>query len=189
MDGGAGLDTAGYSGARANFKLTSTPTHWTVEDKSGAEGTDSLVAMERIQFKDLQLALDLDGNAGVVAQVIRGIFGAGFLKTKEYVGIGLQLVDGGMPIDELVNLAMSIPLVDQLAGSRSNRDIVQLLYKNVAGKLPTVAELDGLTGLLDSGAFTQNSLALLAVQHPWNTGSADLVGLASTGLEFVAPAG
>ncbi len=189
IDGGKGLDTAQYGATRSAYSVRKEATHWSVSDNSGAEGSDMLVAMERIQFKDLQVALDLDGNAGVVAQVIRGIFGANFLKTKEYVGIGLQLVDSGMPIAELVNLAMSIPLVDQLAGSRSNRDIVQLLYKNVAGKLPSAAELDGLAGLLDSGAFTQNSLALLAVQHPWNTSSVDLVGLASTGLEFIVPPG
>ena len=50
---------------------------------------------------------------------------------------------------------------------------------------PSAAELDGLTALLDSGAFTQQSLAVLACTHLLNTGSADLVGLTSSGIEYV----
>lgn len=189
IDGGTGIDTSVYVGARSNFKLTPVSTGWTVEDKAGGEGSDSLVAIERLQFKDMRVALDLDGNAGTVAQVIRAIFGAAYLKNKEYVGIGLQLFDSGMPVADLVSLALSIPLVDQLAGSHSNREIVQLLYKNVAGHAATADEIGGLTSLLDGGIYSQASLALLAVQHPWNTGSAELVGLAATGIEFLAPAG
>jgi hypothetical protein len=41
--------------------------------------------------------------------------------------------------------------------------------------------------MLDSGAHTQESLALLACQVDVNTQSVDLVGLADTGIEFVLP--
>ena len=118
-----------------------------------------------------------------MAKILRAVFGASALQNEQYAGIGLQLVDSGVSTADLVEMAMAA------GGVRSNRDVVNLLYKNVTGVQPTLQELNGLASLLDSGAYTQSSLALLAVEHPWNTTSADLVGLASTGLEFIVPAG
>jgi hypothetical protein len=183
IDGGDGIDTSMYLGSQSRYRLEKSATHWTVTDRTDVEGVDKLVNVERLQFGNLSLALDLDGNAGVVAQVIRGVFGASALKNEQYVGIGLQLVDSGVTTAELVDMALSV------VGTRSNRDLVNLLYKNVTGVQPTLQELNGLTSLLDGGVYTQSSLALLAVEHPWNTGSADLVGLAATGIEFVLPVG
>jgi serralysin len=185
IDGGDGIDTAKYDGARSRYRLERADTHWLHTDRNGGDGADRLVAVERIEYSNAKVAIDLDGNAGIVAQVVRGIFGGSALKIKEYVGIGLQLVDGGMSLEQLVSLALSTGEFTALAGSRSHRDVVKALYTNVAGKAPSTAELDGLTALLDQGQYTPDSLALLACTHPWNTGSADLVGLAATGIEYV----
>jgi serralysin len=183
IDGGDGIDTSVYVGSQSRYRLEKSTTHWTLTDRTDVEGVDKLVNVERLQFSNLSLALDLDGNAGVVAKILRAVFGASALQNEQYAGIGLQLVDSGVSTADLVEMAMAA------GGVRSNRDVVNLLYKNVTGVQPTLQELNGLASLLDSGAYTQSSLALLAVEHPWNTTSADLVGLASTGLEFIAPAG
>ncbi len=183
IDGGDGIDTSVYVGSQSRYRLEKSTTHWTLTDRTDVEGVDKLVNVERLQFSNLSLALDLDGNAGVVAKILRAVFGASALQNEQYAGIGLQLVDSGVSTADLVEMAMAA------GGVRSNRDVVNLLYKNVTGVQPTLQELNGLASLLDSGAYTQSSLALLAVEHPWNTTSADLVGLASTGLEFIVPAG
>lgn len=186
IDGGEGLDTVNYTaGNGSRYRLERADTHWLHTDRNASEGVDRLVDVERVVYSTSRIALDLDGHAGIVAQVIRGVLGAAALKTKETVGIGLQLVDAGTSLEDLVALALSTPQFEALAGSRSHRDVVAQLYTNVVGQAPSATELDGLAALLDSGAFTQQSLAVLACTHALNTGSADLVGLASSGIEYV----
>jgi hypothetical protein len=189
IDGGDGIDTAIYSGPRARYTLRQEATHWRVTDTTGADGSDWLVAVERLAFSDTHLALDLDGNAGDVAQIIRALFGKSFLSNKDFVGIGLQLADAGMAYDELVTLAVGTDLFAQLAGGRSNSAFVNHVYRNVVGVAPGAGDLAGLTGVLDAGIYTQASLALLAAQLDLNTASVDLVGLATSGIEFTPMGG
>ena len=71
IDGGAGLDTAVWSLASSNYELTLTSSGtggtggigntvtWQVKAKTGAEGTDTLANIERLQFADNFVALDL----------------------------------------------------------------------------------------------------------------------------------
>ena len=182
IDGGAGIDTAAYSGPRSAYTLATTPFGWSV--RSTAEGRDNLVAVERLSFADRSLALDLGGHAGSVAQIIRAIFGPSFLANRDFVGIGLQLFDGGTSYAEVVRLALGTDLFAQLAGGRSNEAFVNHVYRNVVGVLPTAGERSEYTGLIGSGAFTQASLAELACLIPLNAASVELVGLAATGIEF-----
>jgi transcription elongation GreA/GreB family factor len=55
INGGDGIDTAVYSGARASYTVTNNNNGtWTV---SGREGTDTLTAIEKIQFSDQTLTI------------------------------------------------------------------------------------------------------------------------------------
>ena len=187
LDGGPGLDTAHYSGARGTYLVSRAGSEWRVNDNRSTEGNDRLLAIERLDFSDIDVALDtgVEGHAGQVAQIIRGIFGAASLKVPQYVGIGLQLLDGGMGYAPLVQLAIDTDIFVRLAGSHSNRDFVNLVYKNVVGVAPGAADLAYYVALLDGGSFTQASLGVLACQHSLNTQSVELVGLVSTGIEYV----
>lgn len=185
IDGGKGIDTALFPGARGAYTVARAATQSTVKANDGQGGFDTLLAVERLQFADTRVALDLDGAAGTVAGVIRAVFGPQFLSTREFVGIGLDYADRGWTAAALVDLAMSIPLVGELAGSRNNLDVVKLLYRNVAGVTPGAAEAAPFVAMLDSGSHTQASLALLAAQHPGNTGSPELMGLQTSGIEFL----
>jgi hypothetical protein len=182
ISGGSGIDTAVYSGARSTYALTRSADGWTV--LSGAEGQDSLLGMERLRFADRSVALDLDGNAGSVAQIIRAVFGSVFLTNRDFVGIGLQLFDGGMSYSDVVQLAVGTDLFAQLAGGRSNEAFVNLVYRNVVGVAPSPDELNHFAGLISSGVYTQASLAELACTIELNAASVDLVGLAATGIDF-----
>ncbi|KFC70700.1 DUF4214 domain-containing protein [Massilia sp. LC238] len=74
VDGGAGLDTVVYNGARAGFMIERGVYGVSVTDKSGALGIDNLVNVERIQFGDTMVALDIDGSAGEVYRLYRAAF-------------------------------------------------------------------------------------------------------------------
>ncbi|MBH9576064.1 Ig-like domain-containing protein [Inhella proteolytica] len=184
IDGGAGIDTAVYAGARV--PLSRNTEGWTLS--AGSEGRDLLSQVERVQFANAHVALDLDGNAGSTAHILRALFGKDFLANPTFVGIGLQLFDAGAPYADVVRLALGTELFAQLAGGRSHSAFVQHVYKNVIGVAPSPTDLANFTALLDQGVYTQESLALLACQIEFNTQSVELVGLAASGLEFL-PAG
>jgi len=192
LDGGAGIDTARYTGLRASHVLTRDASAWQVSDATtGGDGRDRLVEVERIAFGDVSIALDTgrDGHAGEAAQILRALFGASSLANHAFAGIGLALLDDGMAYDTLVALALGTDVFAQLAGSRSNADFVRLVYRNVVGQDADASALAAFTGLLDSGATTQAQLAVLACRSDLNTGSVELVGLADTGLAYLPVGG
>jgi subtilisin-like proprotein convertase family protein len=185
LDGSTGVDTAVFDGPRSAFNAVRNQRGWNVEHKSGgAQGRDTVIDCERLLYDDIGLAYDLDGNAGYTAQIIRALFGKAFLGEEVYIGIGISLLDGGMSYADVVSLAIGTPLFESLAGSRSNTDFVELLWLNVMGSPVDANNLAYYRGLLDSGAMTQASLGLAACQTSFNTQSSDLLGLASSGIEY-----
>jgi len=185
IDGGAGIDTVVYLAARSAYGLARDSAGWTVA--AGGTDTDVLLSIERVRFADKAVAFDtaVDGHAGQVAQILRGLFGASSVSNPTFVGIGLGLRDQGMSYADIVALAIGTSVFEQLAGSRSNTDFVRLVYKNVIGSDAPPEALAQFVGLLDNGTYTQAALGLMACQIELNTQAVELVGLASTGLEFV----
>ncbi len=185
IDGGDGIDTSIYVGARPQYRIVKTDYGWTVSDSKLVAGTDRLTNVERLKFDNTHVALDLDGNAGMVAQIVRALFGKQFLTDKNVIGTGLVIADGGMGYADLVSLAIGTEAFAKVAGGRSNAAFVSTVYKNVVGTAPGAADLAMFVGLLDNGQHTQASLGLLAAQVGLNVQSVELVGLSNTGLEFL----
>lgn len=184
LHGGSGIDTAVYRGLRADFVLTRRADGWQLRDTRGAEGRDTLTGIERLQFGDSGLALDLDGHAGTVARLVGALFGPSALARSDLVGLGLALLDSGRSSSELAALAVGSDLFAQAAGSHSNADFVRLVYRNVVGTAPGDAELAHYVQLLDSGVTSQSALALMASETDLNAQRIDLAGLAEHGLAF-----
>lgn len=180
LDGGSGIDLASLAGARSAFTLQHRANGWLLLDNRGAEGRDLLYGIERLQFSDGLLALDLDGHAGTVAKILGVAFGPASVANTAYVGIGLGLMDGGMDYAALLQLALDV----QLGSTPSHSALVSLLYTNLAGVAPPAEVLALYTGLLDDGSFTPASLAMLAAEQQMNLSNINLVGLAETGLAF-----
>ncbi len=179
--GGAGIDTAVFSGNRANFSLAPSGGNYVVTDRSGVEGTDTLVSVERVRFADTNVAIDMSGAAGTTAKTLGAVFGKAAVANKEYVGIGLNLLDGGMSYLDLMQAAINA----KLGAGASNATVVNLLYTNVVGTPPPAGDLAYFTGLLDSRAYTQASLGVLAADTVLNAANVNLVGLANSGLEYL----
>lgn len=186
LDGGAGLDIALYSGNRAGFTVASSGAGFIVTDNAGVNGADTLANMERLQFPDVGIALDVEnGNAGLTARILGAVFGLSSVSresySKQYVGIGLDRLDNGMSYQDLMLFALN----SRLGAGFSDADEVNLLYRNVVGSPPSDADFAYWTWTLASGQYTQVSLAVMAAGHVLNAGNIDLAGLAKTGIEFV----
>ena len=168
--GGAGIDTARYDEARST--VTKNGSYWTVFG-------DQLSGIERIEFSDSHLALDLDGSAGLTVKTLAAVIGEAGLSNKEYVGIGLELFDAGQSLADVCELALGA------VGATTNEEVVNLLYTNLYGEAPTTEQAQPFVDLLDDGVFTKGSLAAAAAELTDDLGVIDLVGLAETGIEYV----
>ena len=183
LQGGTGIDTALYFGPRAQYSITKTTDGFQVTDTRGTEGTDTLKGIERLKFYDMKIALDLDpvqGRAVQTAKVLGAVFGADSVMNKQYVGIGLNLLDSGMSYSDLMKFALEA----RLGRGFSNADEVNLLYSNLIGSPPPIEEFNYWVGTISTGQFTQTSLAILAADLELNQVNVGLVGLASVGLEY-----
>ncbi|HVZ42699.1 MAG TPA: M10 family metallopeptidase [Ramlibacter sp.] len=181
LDGGAGTDTAMFNGTRDHYTVAhAADGSITVSDLSGAEGTDSLVNMERVQFADGALAYDMDGHAGEAADLATLVFGAQYVTSPGLMGVVIGLLDNGQAFPDVMQLALQCAL----GGHASNSDIVQLIYTHLTGHAGSAALLQPIVAQLDCGALTAGGLGVLAAEHPANEVHIDFVGLAANGLEY-----
>ena len=181
VDGSEGIDTATYSSPRA---------HYTLQYGGGAgsstlniscdESLDHISGVERLQFADMHLALDLAGNAGFVARLIGAVLGPQYISYANYVGIGLFYLDQGAPQETLVQAVIDA----RLGPHAGNASLVDLVYSNLTGHLPSPDTEAYFTGFLDTGEWTQVQLAGLAMQSALNASNIGLAGLLQTGIAF-----
>jgi len=179
LDGGLGIDLAAYFAPRADAVLMATATGFSVT--SGLDGADALVNVERLQFADIGVALDLSGNAGTVAKILGAVFGPAEVANEVYAGIGLYFIDGGMTYESLMQLAIDA----RLGAGASHQAVVDLLYTNVVGVPPGDVDRAYFVGLLDTGAYTVAGLGVMAADIDLNVTNINLIGLVGTGLEYV----
>ena len=178
FSGGAGIDAVVFALEKSNYTVSKTAAGFLVRANSGLEGSDTLIDVERLQFTDHKVALDLDGNAGMVAKLIGAVFGASSVTAHpEYVGIGLSYIDGGMSYEDLASFAV------QARGASAPADVVNLLWTNVVGSAPTSAQAAPFLSMLSSGTSV-GALTTLAADHELNAAHIDLVGLHQTGIEY-----
>lgn len=180
FDGGAGIDTATYLGTRDSFTASKTEGGFTVTSKTNASVTSNLTNVERLKFSDVTVALDISGNAGTTAKILGAVFGKNTVTNKDYAGVGLDLLDRGMSYADLMKLAINV----KLGAGASNAAVVDLLYTNVVGSPPPASEKAFYVRLLDSGAYTVGTLGVLAADTGQNAANVNLVGLATSGLEY-----
>ena len=134
--------------------------------------------VERVLFSNGSVALDINGNAGTIVKVLGAVAGKQSLANKEYVGVGLDLLDKGMSYSELGALAL------QAVGLTTSDQIVTALWKNIVGTPPSLADKAPFIEILESG-FSRGEFVKLAAETPLNSTNIGLVGLAQTGIDYI----
>ena len=184
FDGGSGIDTVVYSQKISDYTVNKYPSTSSVEGFSVRNNTapstvsaDNMNRVERFIFSDKKMAFDINGNAGSVAKVLGAVFGKNTISNKEYVGIGLGLLDSGMSFSALAQLALSA------SGANDPDSVVERLYANVIGTRPTTTEKAPYVQMLNGG-MTGADLVVLAANTSFNQTNIGLTGLATTGIEY-----
>lgn len=176
IDGAGGTDSAIYAGTRAGYTLNLSDASAIVS--GGPDGTDTLSNVERLHFADTKLAIDLGGHAGQVAKLLGAVFGPAAVANKQYVGIGLSYLDAGMTYEQLAALAVSV------TGTTTHEGVVSMLWNNLFESPPSAEQAAPYVAMLAGGSVSIGGLTVMAADLGLNAERIDLVGLATSGLEF-----
>ncbi len=182
IDGGGGIDTVRYNGAKANFTLTRQGNDSVmIKDNTGAEGTDTLLNIERLQFSDKSVALDVSGNGG---QVYR-LYQAAFDRKPDSGGLGDWIfgMDQGTSLTDVAGGFVASPEFTALYGANpSTADLVNRLYQNVLHRVPEKAGFDYWANQLDSGLQSKAQALAGFSESPEN--QAQLIGQIQNGFDY-----
>jgi hypothetical protein len=154
-----------------------------VRDLVGNEGRDLAYGVERLLFDDGPWALDVDGHTGTAVKLLGAVFGPASVHIEAYVGIVLQVLDGGMSEATLTDLALQARLgPDQVTPT----NVVNLLYGNLVGTLPDTATRLALEAVIDNGSYTLVSLTQAVAELELNLDNIDFAGISSLGIGYTA---
>ncbi len=179
LTGAEGIDTAMYAGNRASFTITSTGSGYTVSDRGGAEGADTLRQIERIQFADARVALDVDGNGGKAYR----LYQAAFNRTPDQGGLGYQMnaLDNGTALSQVAANFIASPEFQRTYGALNDSQFVTQLYQNVLHRGPDAGGLSFHTGNLGRGMARADVLVGFS-ESPEN--QAALIGTIQNGMVY-----
>jgi V8-like Glu-specific endopeptidase len=175
IDGGAGLDLVRYNSSSVSASLSKNDAG-EIFVRRGSE-TDTLINVERLQFTDQWVAIDLNGAAGVAGRMIVAAFGRQAL--KDFAGIGISLVDQGWSSSQLAELIVSAGLLPS-----GNAEFVKVVYQNVIGNAPNALELAFYVQLLENSSHTQTSLLDLAANTDFSANAVEQSAIGLVGLPY-----
>jgi hypothetical protein len=150
---------------------------WQVQNKFTPSNSDNLVNVERVEFSDMSVALDVSGPAGQVAKILGSVFGKSYVSNTEFAGIGFAYLDGGMSYLDLCGLAAGA------AGLSTPDLLVTTLLRNTTGTEPTALSKSSYLQSISNGA-SYSSVVQQIADSSANAQSIKLTDLANTGLTY-----
>jgi Ca2+-binding RTX toxin-like protein len=131
IDGGDGTDTAVFAGAHTLYTITPGGGNATCV---GPDGSDTLVSVERLQFDDGNVALDLTGTAGMAYR----LYQAAFNRAPDLGGLGYQMhdLDTWLTLTQVAWNFIASPEFQATYGNVDDTQFITLLYHNVLHREP-----------------------------------------------------
>jgi len=185
IDGGTGIDAVVYKEITANFVwgkfIVDPEPNSSLEPWEGwSFNQDDLKNIERVEFADSKLALDIDGNAGTTAKILGAFLGASGIQRADLVGVGLDLLDSGTTYEGFLQAAL-----DAVFGQNpSGATLVNHFYGTLTGQSAPQSLIEQYGSLIDNGSLSPVSLAMQVAENELNLQNIDLIGLATTGIEY-----
>ncbi len=186
FDGGAGFDTLFTNVSASAFSIDKTGNDFTLTvTQKGTNITgqvSKLSNIERIQFPDKMIALDLDGNAG---QAYR-LYQAAFNRTPDKAGLGYwigQLDKGAENLNHVAAGFVNSAEFKQMYGANiSDNTFLTALYNNVLHRNPDQAGFDYWNGRISAGMTRPDILASFSESAE---NIAQVIGQISHGIEYI----
>ncbi|MCH8622874.1 S8 family serine peptidase [Undibacterium sp. TS12] len=182
IDGGSGFDTALYDTARSNYQITAGNNTFTVKNVSGANGNDTLSNIERLNFSDMSVALDVNGIAGQAYRIYQAAFG----RKPDLAGLGYWMgqMDKGTSLNMVAAGFVQSKEFQSLYGSKpSNDTLIAAMYANVLHRAPDKAGVDYWTAELSSGHV--DAAGLLASFSESAENQAQVIAAIKNGIDYL----
>lgn len=177
--GQGGLDTLVYASARAGATIAADGGTVSVTDAAGNHATLSNV--ERIQFSDGMVALDVNGTAGEAYR----LYQAAFDRTPDKVGLGywIAALDKGATLTQVAaGFAGSAEFADRYGAHATDTQFVQALYQNVLHRVGDSAGFDFWMHALASAATRADVLANFSESAE---NQAQVIGSIHNGIDYL----
>lgn len=181
LSGLGGIDTAVYAGARATYTLAAATNGYTVTAKSGPDGLDSLLGVERIKFADASIAIDINGIGG---QAYR-LYKAAYDRAPDLAGVGFWMakMDQGVSLSAVAaDFITQKETTDLYGANSSNTTFVNLLYQHVLHRPLDQAGADFWVKGLDNGVTRGEVLKGFSES---GENIAQLVAVINNGFEYI----
>jgi hypothetical protein len=178
IDGGAGRDTVVYSGARASFAINhNADGSYTV---SGGGVSDTLVNVERLQFSDAKVALDVSGDGG---QAYR-LYQAAFDRAPDTGGLGFWInsLDNGAALNDVAQGFVTSPEFAAKYAGLDDLGFVNQLYVNVLHRAGEQGGVNFWNGHLAAHDLTRAQVLASFSESPEN--QAALIGTIQNGVTY-----
>jgi hypothetical protein len=140
LDGKEGIDTVVFGSQRAWYSLQNDGTNMSVVDLLNGSST-KLANVERLQFSDQTVALDIKGNAGESYR----LYQAAFNRTPDKVGLGywIDSMDHGHSLmDVAASFINSAEFAEKYGANPTDAQYVEALYQNVLHRAPDATGYD-----------------------------------------------
>lgn len=183
VTGTAGVDTYTVGGTSTDFTVTKTDDEITLASGLASNVSFTLADHERVVFDDTAFAFDADGKAGDVYALLAAALGESDV-TAEYQGLGIYFADAGWTNKELATALLATDVYKTDAGGVSDETFIKHVYKNVFGTDATLAQVTEYTAWMTNSKLSQADVLVAASQLEAFETTIDLVGLATTGIEY-----
>ena len=180
-DGTGGIDTFSFSGDRSSYTLSVSGKHIVITQNDGGYVHD-LYDTERVVFKDVSLAFDLNGNAGKAYR----LYEAAFNRTPDKAGLGywVKSLDKGSNLESVSNSFLNSAEFKTLYGGTNTAEtLVTAMYKNVLSRAPDAAGMEYWKGELSSGHLS--TAGVLASFSESNENQIAVIGQIQNGIEYI----
>lgn len=187
IDGGEGIDRLILQDSRANYAVTRLDECWLITHQINPANQDTLRNVERLQFTDTNLALDLapTQSAGLALQILATV-AYPEIDNPAVVGLVLTWTDAGMNMQAIFQQALEQGIIAEQAGDTSNQGLAKLVVKNLISETVAESTITELASLMegDGGTLTQVDFLVAAAQHPLNQAHISLLGIETTGIYY-----
>lgn len=183
VTGTAGVDTYTVGGASTEYTTTKNEDDITLASSLVSNLEIKLADHERVVFTDTAIAYDAEGRAGDVYALLAAALGESDV-TAEYTGYGIYFADQGMTNKQLAEALLATDVYKTDAGGVSNETFIKHVYKNVMGTDATLSDVTGLTNWMAANNYSQADVLVIASELESFETAIDLVGLATTGIEY-----
>jgi len=182
VDGGVGIDTAFVNDVSTEFEFTRQGEKVFMAQKS-SQNIDTLIGIERVEFRDRSVALDTDAGPG---QAYR-IYKAAFNREPDLPGMGywISRMDQQLDVMELAQRFVDSQEFQSTYGTKpSNAEFMNKIYQNVLGRAPDAAGYNWWVNKMNTDSSKTFAKVLADFSESTENKTA-LAGQLADGVEFL----